>query len=78
MKFEDLMKKSPEDLRRELDSINLDMLRLKSQVATGAAGKDSGKLRELRRTIARIKTLQTRIAKPAAVEKKTKEVKTSR
>jgi len=57
MKFDDLQKKTKEDLKKELDVKHLELLRMKAQVATGAAGKDSGKVREVKRTIARIHTL---------------------
>ena len=61
MKFDELTKKTPADLRKELDSAEFDLMRLGAQVQTGGVGKDSGKIRELKKTIARIKTLQQRV-----------------
>ena len=61
MKFEELTKKTPADLQRELDSAQFDLMRFNAQVATGGAGKDAGKIREIKKTIARIKTLQQRV-----------------
>ena len=70
MKFEELKKKTPDDIRKEFDVITFELMRYNAQVATGGAGKDSGKIRELKRTIARIKTLQRQVelksAKPKA------------
>jgi ribosomal protein L29 len=64
MKFNELIKKTPEDLNRELSSAEFDLMRYNAQVATGGAGKDSGKIRELKKRIARIKMLQRRIERP--------------
>lgn len=61
MNIDELKKKSPEDLNRELDSLELDLLRLNAQSASG--GKDAGRVRELKRTVARIKTLQSVVKK---------------
>ncbi|MDD9953980.1 MAG: 50S ribosomal protein L29 [Candidatus Woesearchaeota archaeon] len=58
MKFKDLQKKPAADLEKELKNSALELMKLRAQVATGGAGKDAGKIRTLKRTIARIKTLQ--------------------
>jgi len=63
MKFADLKKKTPAELTKELDETMLDQLRFNAKVATGGIGKESGKVRELRRKVARIKTLQRVVAK---------------
>ncbi len=60
MKFDELQKKSADDLQKEMDSSMFELMRYNAQVATGGAGKDSGKIRELKKKIARIKTLQQR------------------
>ena len=57
MKFTELKKKTAQDLRKEEGSIAFDLLRLRGQIATGGAGKDAGKVRSLKRTLARIKTI---------------------
>lgn len=61
MKFKELKKNA--DLNKELDATVLELMRYNAQVATGGAGKDSGKIRELKRKIARIKTLQSEVKK---------------
>ena len=58
MKFLELKKKSPADLQKEWDNIKLDLMKFRAQIATGGAGKEAGKIKELKRTLARIKTLQ--------------------
>ncbi len=57
MKFTELKKKSPEELRKEEERVRLDLMRFRAKVSTGGAGKEAGKIRELKRTLARIKTL---------------------
>jgi large subunit ribosomal protein L29 len=58
MKFDELKKKSAEDLKKEIDATQVELMRFNAQVATGGAGKDAGRIRELKKKIARIKTLQ--------------------
>ncbi len=60
MKFKDLQKKSPEDLDKELQKANFELMKYKSQAATGGAGKESGRIREIKRTIARIMTIKNK------------------
>jgi large subunit ribosomal protein L29 len=63
MKFKELQKKSPADLQKDLDSAQFELMRYNAQVATGGAGKDTGKIRQFKKTIARIKTLQSKEAR---------------
>jgi ribosomal protein L29 len=61
MKFKDLQKKTPEELKKELDTAMFEMMRYNALVATGGgAGKEVGKIKQQKKTIARIKTLQNR------------------
>jgi len=59
MSLNDLKKKSASDLQKDLDATMVDLLRYKAQIATGGAGKQTSKVRELRRHVARIMTLQS-------------------
>ena len=63
MKFAELKKKSPEELKKEEDNIRMELMKYRAQVATGGAGKEAGKIREMKRTIARIRTLEVRAKK---------------
>ena len=58
MKYQELKKKPAADLQKELDTAQFELRRLGGMVQTGGVGKDSGRIRELKRKIARIKTLQ--------------------
>lgn len=54
----DLKKKGPEELQKEIGKVRMDLLKLNAQVATGGAAKEAGKIKQLKKRIARIKTLQ--------------------
>lgn len=56
MKYADIAKKSVEELEKLETETAVELMKFQAQVATGAPGKDSGKVRALRRNIARIKT----------------------
>lgn len=58
MKFKELQKKSAADREKEMANAQQELLKLRAQVATGSAGKDAGRIREIKRTIARIKTME--------------------
>jgi ribosomal protein L29 len=58
MKAKELKKKTPEELEKELTSAQLEIVKLKAQLSTGAAAKEAGKLTNLKKKIARIKTIQ--------------------
>jgi ribosomal protein L29 len=58
MKFTELQKKAPADLDKELERIAMEMMKYKAQIATGGVGKETGKVRQLRRAVARIKTIK--------------------
>jgi len=56
MKMADIAKKSVDDLKKLETEVSMELMKYAAQVATGAPGKDSGKVRALRRDIARIQT----------------------
>jgi ribosomal protein L29 len=58
MKFKQLQAESKESLQKRLKEVHLELMKLKAQVATGTAQKESGKIRNLKRMIAQIKTIQ--------------------
>jgi ribosomal protein L29 len=73
MKFQDLKKKNKEELTKEFAATELDLMKYNAKVATNSIGKDAGKIKQLRKTIARIKTLQNE--KPVAKTAPKKAVK---
>lgn len=54
----ELKKKSPEELQKELVDARLDIVKMQAQIAAGGAAKEVGKLHQLKKKVARIKTLQ--------------------
>ena len=66
-KFEDLRQKSDDQLSEELVSLKREQFNLRFQSATNQLEKPS-RIREVRRTIARIKTLQSERANTAAAK----------
>ncbi|VWX56247.1 50S ribosomal protein L29 [Sphingorhabdus sp. 109] len=69
MKTEDLRTKTDDQLETELGELKREAFNLRFQAATNQLEKPS-RTREVRRTIARIKTLQTERANAAAAEAK--------
>ncbi len=53
----ELQKKDAEELKKELAAAGLELVKLRAQLATGAASKEAGKLRNLKKKVARINTL---------------------
>ena len=77
MKFQDIKKKNPIELVKELETIEFDLMRYNAKVATNSIGKDSGKVKELKKDIARIKTLQNQVAIKTLKSKSAKPVQKS-
>jgi len=64
-KREDLSVKTDDQLQQQLGELKREQFNLRFQSATGQLEKAS-RVREVRRTIARIKTLQTQRAAPSS------------
>jgi large subunit ribosomal protein L29 len=64
-RFSDLTSKSPDQLQDELLNLKKEQFNLRFQRATGQL-ENTGRVREVRRDIARVKTLQRQ--KPAAAK----------
>jgi len=54
MKFKELKDMNPEEREKKLDEINLELMKLNAQVATGTAVKSPGQLKQLKKTKAKI------------------------
>lgn len=67
-KTEDLRVKTDDQLEADLGDLKKEAFNLRFQAATNQLEKPS-RMREVRRTIAKIKTLQTERAKAATAEK---------
>lgn len=55
MKYTELTKKTPEELAKIEQDLTIELMKHKAQVATGAPGKESGKVRQISRDLARVK-----------------------
>ncbi|MHC1635914.1 MAG: 50S ribosomal protein L29 [Candidatus Methanospirareceae archaeon] len=58
LRMEEIRKMSGKERNEELDSLVKDLMREYGMIATGGSLDNPGKVREIRRTIARIKTAQ--------------------
>ncbi len=50
---------NPAERQEELDKLKLELIRERAIVSAGGALENPGRIKEIRRTIARIKTIQT-------------------
>ena len=59
MKFKELLGLSPEELQKKEDELSFELMKLNSQVASGTTPKNPSQIRNIKKNIARIKTLIT-------------------
>lgn len=57
MKKKDLKKISPAELEKKLYELKKEMMKYNSQVSTGAPSENPGRIRAVKKTIARINTM---------------------
>ena len=60
LRFKDAQKLSEKELTQKKAELRKDLMRLKSQAASGTAPENPGKIKEIKRTIARILTISER------------------
>jgi len=60
-RLEDIRKMSEVERKGELESLWSDLMRERGVIATGGAPENPGRVGEIRRTIARIKTIDSEI-----------------
>ncbi|MBU0472014.1 MAG: 50S ribosomal protein L29 [Nanoarchaeota archaeon] len=58
MKFKELSNLNNEELNKKLEEVKIELIKLNSQVATGITIKSPGQIKQLKKTIAKIKTIQ--------------------
>lgn len=58
MKFKELKGLTKEDLEKKFIEAESELIKLNSQVATGITIKSPGQIKQLKKTIAKIKTIQ--------------------
>ena len=60
-RIEEIRKMSGREREEELESLMTDLMRERGMIATGGASENPGRVREIRRTIARIKTVEEEV-----------------
>jgi len=58
MKIKEIRTLNKDSLDEKISELKKDLIKLNSQVSTGTAPKSPGKIREIKRTIARILTIK--------------------
>ena len=59
LRSEEVRKMNPDERQDELDKLVMELIRERAVTSAGGAPESPGKIKEIRRTIARIKTVQT-------------------
>ncbi len=63
LRVDEIQNMSREERLDELDTLNAELIRERAVASAGGAPENPGRIGEIRRTIARIKTIQTEIGK---------------
>jgi large subunit ribosomal protein L29 len=63
LRSEEVRKMNTDERQEELDKLVMELIRERAVTSAGGAPESPGKIKEIRRTIARIKTIQTESAK---------------
>ncbi len=62
-RIDEIRKMSEKERKEELESLMTDLMREQGMIATGGASDNPGRVGEIRRTIARIKTVEGEVRK---------------
>ncbi|MFQ6074315.1 MAG: 50S ribosomal protein L29 [Candidatus Bathyarchaeia archaeon] len=65
LRLKDIRSMSSEDRRKRLTELRTELMRLKTMIKAGGAVENPGRIRELRKAIARILTVENEPSKPA-------------
>ena len=72
LRVEEIRGMSPEDRRKRLRELQAELVRLRTMIKAGGAIENPARVRELRKTVARILTIEN---EPASPEKKAEKKK---
>lgn len=61
LRVDEVRNMNPSERQEELDKLKLELIRERAIASAGGAPENPGRIKEIRRTIARIKTIQTEI-----------------
>jgi large subunit ribosomal protein L29 len=70
LRVKEIRDMSPEDREKRLHELQTELVRLKTMIKAGGAIENPARVRELRKTIARILTIESEPAPPKKEEKK--------
>ncbi len=65
LRLKDIRAMSSEDRRKKLTELRTELMRLKTMIKAGGAVENPGRIRELRKTVARILTIENEQPKSA-------------
>jgi len=77
MKFKELSQLSKEELQKKLKELELELIKLNAQVATGTPPKNAGQLRRLKKDLARIMLLKS-LNEKKVTQQKEQQLKTTK
>ena len=69
MKFKEMKVMNELDLQNKVLELKKELMKINSQIAVGTVPKNPGKAKELKRTIARILTIETQKNKQGGIKK---------
>jgi large subunit ribosomal protein L29 len=58
LRADEIRKMNPNERQEELDKLKLELIRERAIASAGGAPENPGRIKEIRRTVARIKTIQ--------------------
>ncbi|MCF7866507.1 50S ribosomal protein L29 [Candidatus Woesearchaeota archaeon] len=58
MKSKEIRQQKPEDTQKKMKELNSELIQLHGQSATGTPPKNPGRIKQIKRIIARVKTIQ--------------------
>ncbi len=58
LRFDDLRNMNPNERQEELEKLKMELIRERAIASAGGAPENPGRINEIRKTIARIKTIQ--------------------
>lgn len=59
LRSDEIRKMNPDERQEEMEKLMMELIRERAITSAGGAPESPGKVKEIRRTIARIKTIQT-------------------
>ena len=59
LRVDEIRKMNPNERQEEMDKLTMELIRERAIASAGGAPESPGKIKEIRRTIARINTIQT-------------------